>query len=221
MASGDDLFERARNGDADALFQLGVNHLYGTNAPKDPVLAAGYFEQAAGKGHVPAMRELGILKASGEGVDPEPAEGARLLGIAADELDPSAMYHLGLMYDKGIGVPVDKQKAVRLLAYAAMMGFPGAEIDAQRLDDELTAERNAKLRSRPVVKLMLSDVDVEAACCKRMLDDLLQQYMVFTESEDGPALLGDDAMGVESVFHSCPYCGAPIQIVERDRKYWG
>lgn len=222
MAAGDELIEAAKNGDAAAQFQLGVNHLYGSgDAPKDPFLASQYFKMAADQGYVPAIRELGILIASGEGVEPNPEEGAKLLGRAADELDPAAMYHLGLMYEKGIGLPVDKQKAVRLLAYAAMMGYPGADTDAQRLDDELTEERNRKLRSRPIVKLMLSDVDVEAACCKRMLDDLLDQYMVFTETDEGPALLGDDANGIEQVFHSCPYCGAKIQIVDHNREYWG
>lgn len=222
MAAGDDLIKAAKDGDAEAQFQLGVNHLYGSSdVPKDAFLAYQYFKMAADKGYVPAIRELGILIASGEGVEPNPEEGAKLLGRAADELDPAAMYHLGLMYEKGIGVPVDKQKAVRLLAYAAMMGYPGADTDAQRLDDELTEERNRKLRSRPIVKLMLSDVDVEAACCKRMLDDLLDQYMVFTETDEGPALLGDDANGIEQVFHSCPYCGAKIQIVDHNREYWG
>ena len=47
------------------------------------------------------------------------------------------------------------------------------------------------------------------------------QRTVFTESEEGPALLGDDAQGFETVFHACPYCGAPIQIVPRDKQYFG
>lgn len=215
------LESKANEGDMDAQFQLGIQNLYGTGMPKDPAKAAEWFSKAADQGHVPSIRELGILKASGEGVEPDPKEGARLLGIASDELDPNAMYHLGLMFEKGIGVDADPQKAVRLLAYSAALGFPGADIDAQRLDDKLTAERNAKLRSRPVIKLQLSDVDVEAACCKKMLDDLLDQYMVFTESEEGPALLGDDANGIENVFHSCPYCGARIEIVPRDKVNFG
>lgn len=221
MTTGDSLENAANAGGADDQFQLGVQYLYGTNVPKDPAKAAEWFRKAADQGHVPALRELGILTASGEGVTPDPEEGARLLGMAADELDPSAMYHLGLMFEKGIGVPTDKQKAVRMLAYAAMMGFPGADIDAQRLDDELTEERNRRLKSRPVIKLMLSDVDVEAACCKRMLDDLLEQRTVFTESDEGPALLGDDENGFETVFHECPYCSAKIQIVPRDKQYFG
>lgn len=222
MSSGELLERDAGSGDMDAQYQLGLQYLYGTGRDRDPSKAAEWFEKAAAQGHVPAMREYGILVASGEGVDPDPEEGARILGRAADELDPSAMYHLGLMYEKGIGLPVDRQRAVRLLAYAAMMGFPDADMDAQRLDDELTEERNRKLRSRPIVKLMLSDVDVEAACCRQMLDDLLEQRTVFTEDEDGsPALLGTDKDGFETVYRSCPYCGAPIQIVPKDKEYFG
>ncbi|MDO5861591.1 MAG: sel1 repeat family protein [Thermoplasmata archaeon] len=221
MATGEELIRAAESGNMDAQFQLGVQYMYGTDVPKDPARAAAWFGKAAEQGHVPAIRELGILTASGEGVEPDPVKGAQLLGRAADELDPSAMYHLGLMFEKGIGVDVDKQKAVRLLAYSAMMGYPGAEIDAQRLDDELTEERNRKLKARPVIKLMLSDVDVEAACCGPMLEDLLSQRTVFTEGEDGPALLGTDKQGFDTIYNACPYCGAPIQIVPRDKQYFG
>ena len=221
MTSGDSLEHEALEGDMNAQYQLGIQYLYGTNVEKDTAKAAEWFSRAAAQGLVPAIRELGILTTAGDGVDPDPEKGAALLGKAADELDPSAMYHLGIMFEKGIGVPRDMQKAVRLLAYAAMMGYPGADIDAQRLDDILTEERNRKLKSRPVFKLQLSDADVEAACCAKMLEDLLDQYMVFTESEEGPALLGDDANGIENVFHACPYCGAKIEIVPRDKKYFG
>ncbi len=221
MADGTALIREAEEGNMDAQYQLGVQYMYGTDVPRDPSQAAVWFERAARQGHVPALREYGILVASGAGVAPAPEQGAELLGRAADELDPCAMYHLGLMYEKGIGLPVDRQKAVRLLAYAAMMGYPGADTDAQRLDDELTEERNRKLKSRPIIKLMLSDVDVEAACCGPMLEDLLAQRTVFTESEDGPALLGEDKDGYDTVFNACPYCGARIQIVPRDKKYFG
>ncbi len=221
MAIGTALDQAAQAGDMEAQYQLGVQYLYGTDVPKDPAKAAEWFKKAADQGLVPAIRELGILIASGEGVTPNPEEGAILLGRAADELDPSAMYHLGLMFEKGIGVPEDKQKAVRLLAYAAMMGYPGAEIDAQRLDDILTEERNKKLKARPVIKLQISDVDVEAACCGKMLEDLLAQRTVFTEDVNGPGLLGEDRFGMDCIFDKCPYCGAPIEIVPRDKKYFG
>ena len=220
MTAGDSLETMAAGGDPDSQFQLGVQYLYGTgDTPKDASKAAEWFRKAMESGHVPAIREYGILVASGEGVEADPEEGARILGRAADDLDPSAMYHLGLMYEKGIGVPLDLQKAVRMLAYAASMGFPGAEVDADRIDRILTEERTRNLRARPLLKLMVSDVDVEAACCKRMLDELLEQNIVFTETMQGPALLGEDKDGMDAVLYSCPFCGAKLQFIAHDHKW--
>ena len=141
------------------------------------------------------------------------------LSDAADQLDPSALYHLGIMYEHGIGVPKDLQKAVRMLAYAAEMGYPGADTDAERVDKILYEERKTKLRARPLLHLQISDVDVEAACCKQMLDKLLDEEIVFIDSYKGPALLGEDKDGMDAVLDCCPYCGAKIQIIPRDTKF--
>ncbi len=219
MTSTEALTQAAEGGDADAQYQLGLIHIYGGDVPKDPVKAFGWFSKAAEQGHTPAKRELGILLSSGEGCEPDPARGASLLQEASDDLDPGAMYHLALMLEKGIGTEKDLQKCMRLLAYAASMGYPGADVDAERVDNMLTEERNRKLRARPILKLQLSDADVEAACCKPMLDDLLAQRIIFTETMKGPALLGEDKDGMDTVFFKCPYCGKDIQIIPRDTKF--
>ena len=205
--------------EADKLYKLGLDYLYGTNVPKDYVKAAECFREACRMGSLPARRELGILYASGKGVQTDMEKAVRYLGEAADSLDPSALYHLGLMYEVGTGVPKDMQKAVRMLAYAAEMGFPGADIDAERVDAILTEQRNKNLCARPLLRLEISDVDVEAACCKPMLDSLLEQSIVFIDSYKGPALLGEDKDGMDAVLDSCPFCGAPVRIVPRDKKY--
>ena len=106
-----------------------------------------------------------------------------------------------------------------MLAYAASMGYPGAEVDADRIDRILTEERNRNLRARPILKLMVSDVDVEAACCKRMLDELLAQNIIFTETMQGPALLGEDKDGMDAVLYSCPFCGAKLQFIPHDHQW--
>ena len=215
----DSILERAQAGDAEAQYQIGLKHIYGTDAPKDSSEAARWFAKAAEQGYLPAKREMGILLASGDGVEQDLETAVSYLSQAADQLDPSALYHLGLMYEIGMGVPKDLQKAVRMLAYAAEMGFPGADIDAERIDNILTAERNRKLRARPILKLQISDVDVEAACCKRMLDALLAQDIVFIDSYKGPALLGEDKDGMDAVLDSCPFCGARVQQIPRDTKF--
>ena len=123
------------------------------------------------------------------------------------------------MYETGLGVEKDLQKAVRMLAYAAEMGFPGADADAERVDGILYEERRKKLRARPLLHLQISDSDVEAACCKQMLDKLLDEEIVFIDSYKGPALLGADKDGMDAVLERCPYCGAEIQIIPRDTRF--
>ena len=83
----------------------------------------------------------------------------------------------------------------------------------------LNEERNSNLRARPILKLMVSDVDVEAACCKRMLDELLAQNIIFTETMQGPALLGEDKDGMDAVLYSCPFCGAKLQFIPHDHQW--
>ena len=209
MASSEALRKAAEEGDAEAQYQLGLIYVYGNDEPKDAAKAFEWMSRAAAQNVVPAKRELGIMLVSGEGTEPDIPRGVQLLSEAADNLDPGTLYHLGLMYEKGIGVPLDLQKAVRMLAYAASMGFPGAEVDADRIDRILTEERNRNLRARPLLKLMVSDVDVEAACCKRMLDELLEQNIVFTETMQGPALLGEEWMRSSTAARSAePSCSS-------------
>ena len=215
----ENLEKRAESGDAEAQYNLGLNYIYGTNVVIDKSKAAEWFEKAADQGYLPARRELGIMLASGEGVEPDMELAVKYLGEAADNLDPSALYHLGLMYEVGSGVPKDIQKAIRMLAYAAQMGFPGAAADADRVDRIVTEERNRNLRARPLLKLQISDVDVEAACCKKMLDALLAQDIVFIDSNNGPALLGEDKQGMDAVLDHCPFCGAKVQLIPHDKKW--
>ena len=217
--AGENLKTLAQEGDAEAQYKIGLNYIYGNDAPKDASKAAEYFRMAAEQGYLPARRELGILLASGEGVEQDMDKAIQYLSEAADNLDPSALYHLGIMYEHGIGVPKDMQKCVRMLAYAAEMGYPGAEIDAERVDKILYEERRAKLRARPLLHLQISDVDVEAACCKPMLDKLLNEEIVFIDSYKGPALLGEDEDGMDAVLDACPFCGKPVQIIPRDTKF--
>ena len=195
----------AEAGDVESQYKLGLNYIYGTDVPKDTTKAAEWFKKAADQGYLPARRELALLLAAGDGVDVD--------------MEKAIQYHLGLMYEVGIGIPKDLQKSVRMLAYAAEMGYPGADTDAERVDKILYDERVKKLRARPLLHLQISDVDVEAACCKPMLDHLISEDIVFIDSRTGPALLGEDKDGMDAVLDHCPFCGAPIQIIPRDTKF--
>ena len=141
---------------------------------------------------------------------------------AHDKLEPASVTKvmtLLLVMEAIDSGSLSREDLVTVSAYAASMGYPGAEYDADRIDRVLTEERNRNLRARPLLKLMVSDVDVEAACCKRMLDELLEQNIVFTETMQGPALLGEDRDGMDAVLYSCPFCGAKLQFIPHDHKW--
>ena len=52
-----------------------------------------------------------------------------------------------------------------------------------------------------------------------MLDALLEQDIVFIDSVNGPALLGEDRNGMDAVLDCCPFCGAKVQQISHDKKW--
>lgn len=103
----------AREGSADALFNLGQVYRLGAGLPADMKRAVAYYQQAAGFGHTPARRELGKLYAFNPAFGAERAQGVELLKAAAEAGDPEAQYLLGAIYIGGDLAPRDK-----LAAYA-------------------------------------------------------------------------------------------------------
>lgn len=100
--------ELAREGDADALFNLGQVYRLGAGAAADMKRAVGYYQQAAGFGHTPARRELGKLYAFNPAFGADRARGVELLTSAARAGDPEAQYLLGAVYIGGDLAPRDK-----------------------------------------------------------------------------------------------------------------
>lgn len=209
----------AEEGDANAQYQYGVACCVGDGCDVDYEEAAKWFMKAAEQGHLPAKRELGIMYLSGEGVEIDANKAFSLLSETAKSLDPNAMYHLALMYEKGFGCEKDLYMAVKFLAFAASMNYPGAEQDADRIDGMIREERIKKLRARPVLNLDISDVDVEAACCKKMLDDMMAENVAVIDTFSGPQLIGEDEDGNDLVIGKCPYCGKAVRKVSRYKTY--
>jgi uncharacterized protein len=216
--SSDKIRDAAESGDAEAQYELGLMYTYGGDVPKDYAEAAEWFAKASASKHIGATRELGVLYLLGEGVDADMSKAYSLLSEAAKSMDPRAMYHLGLMYEKGKGVPRNLYEAVRLLSFAANMNYEGADIDADRVDAIIEEERTEKLMNRPLGKLVISDDDVESACCHRMLDDILEGRCYFMDTYLGPALVSEDEIsGLEIPLAECPFCGeAIVKIKSRE-----
>ncbi len=214
------LLEIARDGDPESQYKIGIAYcLDQEGVGVNYVKAAEWFQLAADQGFLPAKRELGIMYLTGDGVEIDPAKAYKLLSDAAQALDPNAMYHLALMYEKGIGINIDLYEAIKLLAYAATAGYPGAEQDAERVDEMISKKRISDLRSRPLLNLEMSDVDVMAACCKPMLDAMMDETIVVMDTFGGPQLIGEDEDGNDLPLNRCPFCGKPVKRVPRDKEY--
>ncbi len=204
------ILREAEAGSADAQYQLGLMHSYGGEAPKDLSKAAEWFARASDNGHPGASRELGVLLLTGQGVERDTGRAYALLSAAAANMDPRAMYHLGLMYENGLGTARDLYGALRMLGFAANMGYEGADADADRVEARIAEERAEKLRARPLGSLVLSDRDVESACCGPMLEDILGGQCYFVDTFEGPALFREEVDG-ERALEGCPHCGRTVE----------
>ena len=181
--------------------------------------AAELLLKASSMGHMPSKRVIGLLYLDGRGVEKDLDKAYELLSEAAASLDPIAMYVLGKMYEGGIGVEQDDGEALFMLAFAAELGFPGAEEDAERVAARIDERRSRKLRSRPVLDLEISDADVEAACCKKMLDSALSGDIRVVETINGPELVKEDENENEVICNECPFCGKKVNRVSKNKIY--
>lgn len=209
----------SNNDEAIHQYDLGIAYCTGEGRSKDTKEGAKYLQLAADQNYAPAIRDLASLYLSGDGVPPDAKKAYTLMKQAADAMDPAAMYRLGLMYEKGLGVPTDLYEALKLVAYAAGAEYEGAADDADRIECIIDQNREKRLRSRPVLNLEVSDVDVETACCKKMLDSMLAGDIYVAETFEGPELLQMDDAGVETPLTKCPFCGKPAKRVARDKPY--
>lgn len=214
-----ELESAAESGDMESQYLLGVAYCTGQNRNVDFKEGAKWLKLSADQGYLAAKRELGILYLTGEGVDADADKAYPLLSEAARESDPNAMYHLAFMYEKGVGVKKDLYEALKLLAFAANMEYPGADEDADRVEEMICREREKKLKARPLLNLDISDVDVEAACCKPMFESILNGEIYVEDTYQGPELIGEDDKGFEVIITQCPFCGKKIRRVGRDKEY--
>lgn len=205
--------------DPETQYMRGISYLHGDGGKKDEKKAAELFEKAADLGHTPAKRELGLLYLNGIGVKEDAKKAYVLLSEASLALDPNAIYSLGLMYEKGIGMEPNDREALRLFALAANLHYPGAGDDADRIEKKLKDDLCRRLRSRPVLKLEISDVEIEAVCCKDMLDAAMDGSIAVVDTFKGPELVGEDEDGFETIYTKCPFCGKEVHRVPRNKEY--
>jgi TPR repeat protein len=105
-----ELENAAKNGDAQAFFNLGIMYADGRALPKDEAKAAIYFREGAEKGSLLAAFNYAQALRKGEGVTLDYIEAAKWYRFAAERGDFRACNELGLLFVEGKGVARDLEE---------------------------------------------------------------------------------------------------------------
>ena len=132
------LIKLAEEGDADAMYVLGIAY-YDVDIPgKTPMQGMQYLEQASKLGHVKATHDLGCFHYYGYRLPEDFRDferAAELLEYSASQGFTPSMTFLGSMYKGGEGVERNIEKARRLYQEALSLGDPNAKDLLENLDD--------------------------------------------------------------------------------------
>ena len=109
------LLARARKGDAEAQYRLGLGYRDGDRLTLSYTEALKWFESAAKQGHAGAQLNLGLMYKWGRGTLQDYAEAAKWFAKAATQGHAEAQYHLGTFYKVGQGVEYDTEASLCLV----------------------------------------------------------------------------------------------------------
>lgn len=113
--------ELAKEGDAQAMNNLGVLYDQGVGVEADPGRAVHWFAESANAGNPSGMSNYGRLLEQGRGIPANVPEAARWFDMAARHGQPEAQYNLGYLYEHGHGVPKDDASAAAWYSRAASL----------------------------------------------------------------------------------------------------
>jgi TPR repeat protein len=98
------LRERVRQGDAEALFQLGIRYCEGNELKQSNERGFIWLQRAAEAGHAGAQYSLGVMLDEGRGMTPSPTDAALWFNEAAEQGLAVAQNKLGMYHLTGVGV---------------------------------------------------------------------------------------------------------------------
>ncbi len=102
----------AQQGNAEALWRLGMMQMNGLGMVVNQPLGLENFMQAAKQGHAFAHHMIGVAYMTGEGVEKDIKQAIKWFEKAANNFDlPGAMLALGMLYEDGKEVAKDIDKA--------------------------------------------------------------------------------------------------------------
>ncbi len=131
----------AKQGNAEAQFNLGLMYYNGQGLPQDYVQALQWYRKAAEQGYAKAQHNLGFMYYNGEGVPQDDAEAVEWWRKAAEQGYAKAKYNLGVMYNNGAGVPQDDAQAHMWFNLAASRLPTGEDRDRAAENRDIVAER--------------------------------------------------------------------------------
>lgn len=133
----------AKQGNAQAMYEIGRMFERGRGVDQDDANAAVWFSNAAAKGHAGAKGRLGILYNDGRGVAKQPNKAYKLLSQAASTGIPSAQFYLAQLYEYGQGTPRNSAKAMKWYQAAAKGGYYKARERVAHLRNNQAAPASA------------------------------------------------------------------------------
>ncbi len=118
---------KAKSGNPQAQYTLGLMYLVGDGVPKDEREELRWYRAAAAK-NARAAFMLSLMHHYGEGVPNNPVEAVRLMRLAASQHDHRAQYYLGTFYYNGAGTLIDRATAAGWFRLSAEAGFADAQL---------------------------------------------------------------------------------------------
>ncbi len=140
------LRQKARQGDTDAQYSLGVSYREGKGVDRDYAQAVTWWRRSAGQGHARAQSALGFMYANGQGVSEDYAQAVEWYRRAVEQGIARAQFNLGALYGQGQGVAQDHVEAYKWMSLAARLEESAAARD--RLAQQMTPAQIAEAQRR-------------------------------------------------------------------------
>lgn len=138
--------KKAKQGDANAMYEIGRMYERGRGIEQDLPKAVAWYERAISKDQNDARAHLGVMYFEGIGVKRDLKKAGDMILPAAKGGNPTAQFYLARMYEQGEGVNRDINQAMLWYKKAADGGHYQAVA-------RLKALNNTKLDSAPVSQL--------------------------------------------------------------------
>lgn len=129
----------ARQGNANAEYNLGVLYDNGYGVARDYQKAMHWYRKAAAQHFARAEHNLGVMYEMGHGVPKDLKQAGQWFERAARDGEPASQNNLAVLYVRGEGVPKDMGKAAMWAARAAKAGNKSAISNLPHITGELPA----------------------------------------------------------------------------------